>query len=157
MNPRLDVILEVSTPVGPLSLNTGPYELTGDSFATVSVTHRRQEATNAFIEGTYTVNSLRENIIVPVGVYVRGSLSTDMQRDKAVLTAVFDQSTFEVRRVIEGHEEFWQCFASDYTVTMQRELLHATMAKVDVQLMTHPGARVWTNQASGFWTPVAVA
>jgi len=148
MKQLLDVIVLVSTPLGPLSLNEPPYELAADTFGSLSVTHRRQEAVNQFIEGTYTVNSLRENSQIPLSVYVRGATYAEFQAAYATLIEAFDQSTFEVRRVIEGVEVEWQCFSSDYSVTLQREFLHARMAKVDIQLNVHPGARVASNQTS---------
>jgi hypothetical protein len=146
--PLLDVTVLVSTPTGPLSLNEWPYELAGDTFNTVSVTHRKQEAVNPFIEGTYTINSLRENILQALSVYVRGNTHKEFQDATKALCAAFDQSTFEVRRVIEDATEEWQCFSSDYTITLQREFLHAKMAKVDIQVVAHPGARILSNQSS---------
>lgn len=146
---RLDADVVISTPLGPLPLNEGIYELAADTFSSVSVTHRRQEATNPFIEGSYTVNSLRENLSVPISVYIRGDTAAEFQSGVKRLCDAFDQSTFEVRREIEGVVETWQCFSSDYTVNLQREFLHARMGRLDAQLVVHPGARAWSNQSSG--------
>lgn len=147
--PLLDVTVLISTPEGPLSVNEGIFELAADTFGTVSVTHRRSEATNPFIEGSYTVNSLRENMAVPLNVYVRGKDHAEFQAGIKQLAAAFDQSTFEVQRVVEGVVETWQCFASDYSINLQREFLHAKMGRLDAQLVVHPGARAWSNQSSG--------
>lgn len=145
----LDADVLISTPEGPLHLNEPPYELASDTFNSIGITHRRQEATNAFIEGTYTVNSVRENLSMPLSVWVRGKTQKEFQAAIKKLCDAFDQSTFEVRRIIEEDQVDWQCFSSDYTINLQREFLHAKTARVDAQLVVHPGARAWSNQSSG--------
>lgn len=145
---RLDASVLVSTPTGNIELNAAPYQLAGDSFGSVGVTHRRSEVTNPFVEGSYTVNALRENISTPVAFWVRGVDHFAMSESLKHACAAFDQSQFTVTVTIENWVQIWQCFASDYTVTMQREFLHATIAMVEATVIHHPGIPGWTNLVS---------
>ncbi len=144
----LPVSVLVSTPDGNLELNADGYQLAGESFSSISVSHRKQEVVNPFVEGTYVVNSLRENITTPISVWVRGATHTEMAARLETLIAAFDQSMFTARVTVDGWVQTWQCFSSDYSVGLQREYMHAVMALVDVQLNRHPGAPGWTNEAS---------
>jgi len=144
----LDLSVEVSTPTGNLELNVYPYQLTGESFTQETISHRKQEAVNPFVEGTYIVNSLRENVTTNISVWVRGATPAAMGASLETLKAAFDQSMFTAQVRLVDWTQTWQCFASDYAVTLQREFIHATMAKLDVQLLHHPGAPGWTNLVS---------
>lgn len=135
-----DVIL--TTPSGPLSLNTAPYRLAGGSLESSSVTHRRTELQSPFLEGSYVVNSVRENTIVPVSVYVEADTQTELRDAREVLTAALDQVQFTATVVLDEASEMWHCYASDYTVNAPRELLHATKIRVDAQLVRDPKVEV---------------
>lgn len=150
MEARLDVAMDVSTPAGPLHLNQAPYMLGAETLGSTSVTHRRTEATNPFVEGAYTVNALRENVTTPVSIWVRASTPGGLGTALEALTSAFDQSMFIVDTRVVDWTMRWQCFASDYSIGLQREFLHATVALVDVQLVHHPGAPGWTNLFSDF-------
>jgi hypothetical protein len=144
----LPVSVLVSTPGGNLELNAAPYQLAGETFSSIAVSHRKQAVTNPFVEGSYTVNALRENMMTPVSLWVRGATQTEMQLALDTAKAAFDQSMFTMRITVDGWTQQWQCFASDYTIGLQREYLHAVMALLDVQVDRHPGAPGWTNLAS---------
>lgn len=134
----MDIDFLVSTSAGILSLNNDPYRLAGESFATESVTHRRTEVTNPHVEGTYIVNALRDNITTPVSVWVTTATRAELIPAVRLLCAAFDQVSFTSQLVIDGYAQFWNCYASDYTVTTSRELMHATRARVDVELVRDP-------------------
>ena len=52
----------ISTADDWLELNSGLYRLHADSFADSSTSWRRDEVTNPFVEGSWTVNALRDNV-----------------------------------------------------------------------------------------------
>jgi hypothetical protein len=138
----MDIGFLVVGPSGALNLNSGVYRLAGDSFASESVSHRKTEVVNPYVEGSFVVNALRENITTPVSVWVTGSSRAELLAGVRALCAVFDQVAFSAQLVIDGVTQVWSCFASDYTVTAQREFLHALRARVDVQLVRAPGEEV---------------
>jgi hypothetical protein len=148
MEQKLPLSVLMSTPVGDVELNAAPFRVAGETFSSISVSHRRQEVTNPFVEGTYVVNSLRENLTTPLSVWVSGPTKSQLALSLDMLKSACDQSLFTVRVTVEDWVQNWQCFSSDYTVGLQREYLHATMALVDIQLNHHPGAKVWSNEAS---------
>lgn len=150
----MDVSLRVSTPSGDLELNAAPYELAGNTFETLAQSHRRIEVQNQYVEGTYVIHALRENVIEPVSFYVRGATHAEMVAALTPARDCWSQSTFQVRKEVEGVVEYWQCFASSFSVGTQREFLHATMARVDVQLEHAPGVPSWANQFSVLGTIV---
>lgn len=134
----MDVDFLVSTKSGIVSLNSDPYRLAGESFSQEQVTHRRTEVTNPHVEGTYVVNALRDNVTVPVSVWVTAASRAELIPALRSLCAAFDQVSFTAQLVVDGYSQFWNCYASDYTVTASRELMHATRARVDIDLVRDP-------------------
>lgn len=134
------VDLTVTTATGLISLNTTPYRLSGETFGSASVTHRRTELKSPYLEGTYVVNSLRENIIETVSVWVGEDGLTESELEAAVtaLTEALDQVQFQAVKTKDGHSVLWNCYASDYTRVAQREYQHAGKVRVDVQLVRDP-------------------
>lgn len=128
----------VTTNSGPISLNSAPYRLADGSFETEAVTHRKSTVTNPFLEGSYTLNSLRENIVIPVNVWVEAESMTEVKAATAALKAAFDQISFNTTVTFDDFQETWFCEASDYTVSTPKELLHSYRARVEVQLVRQP-------------------
>ena len=134
----MDITVTIATNSGPLSLNEAPYRLAAGTFETVAVTHRRAEVTNPFLEGSYVVNAPRENVVVPLAVWVEADTRAALMAARTALTDALDQVTFSTYVTIDGETETWWCSASDYTVSSPRELMFATRCKVEAQLVRHP-------------------
>lgn len=132
----------VSTPAGYLALNSEPYRLAGDTLNLEAVTHRKAEVTSPYVEGTFVVHSVRDNVILPLNIWVEGATYNDLREAVLTLCAAFDQPHFTVMATIDTRTELWNCVASDYSVSNQRELLHSLVARVDVQLVRHPSVEV---------------
>jgi hypothetical protein len=139
MSEDLETQCYISTPSGWLSLNDKVvFTLAAGSFETSQTTHRKQEVTSPFLEGTYAVNALRENITEPVSVYIKGATHSLMRSALEALKAAFDQVSFTMLIIRGGSSQTWHCYASDYEVGTRREFLHATLAQLTAQVVRAP-------------------
>lgn len=134
----LDLTVLVSTPSGLLNLNTPPYRVAGDSFTDEQVSHRKTEASNPYVEGTFVVNTVRENVGTSLNVWVVTETRMELLRAVQQLTDAFDQAMFTVTLDVGGATQLWNCVTSDYSVESGREFMHATRAKVVCQLNRLP-------------------
>lgn len=121
-----------------IELNVAPYQVAGDALASRSVQQRRIEAKNPFLEGTYTVSALRENVMETISVYVRGANAFEVHQGVRRLCEALDQRKFRMQLEFDGAVHQWSCMAADYQVESQREFIHARMAKVVAQVPRHP-------------------
>ena len=136
----LDLSVKVYTdPVTFIELNDRvSYRIEAGSFAQQATSKKRQEATSPFLEGTYIVNALRENVTEQLNVYVYGSSPSDFQSKLQVLKDAFDLNEFVVTRTLGDSVHTWNCYSSDYSLTTQREFMHAKMGLLSVQLLRRP-------------------
>jgi hypothetical protein len=135
----LSVSVQISTPSQWLELNDRKiYEVTADSFRESSVTQRTVQATNQFLEGSFTVTALRENVQETLGVYVRAPDHFTLEAYIDVLTAAFDQPFYRIIRRVEGAWRVWFAGAAGYRIETGQEFLHAKMAKVTFEVPRHP-------------------
>lgn len=123
-----------------LDVNDGTYyKVAGNSFADAAVQFRRDEVTNSFLEGKFTVNALRDNVTETLAVYCYGQDdSFTVAQAVKTLTDAVSQIKFRTEVTVDSWRRGWWCYASDYTVNTARELLHARMALVTVQLQRDP-------------------
>jgi hypothetical protein len=105
------------------------------------VTHQKQEVTSPFFEGSFTAFSKRANIQVPLNVYVNAATPAALNTYLDALTNACDQPNFSVEFQDSDSDEYWDCTASDYTVSAPVELRHARMALVKISLVRLPGVR----------------
>lgn len=136
----LDLRVKISNGAGWwVELNDGRVYRVGDgSFEEQTVTFRRKSATNEFLEGEYVISALRENVTVPLNVWVYGQSAYDLEARRKALTDLLSRPTFQVRRSVDDATTVWNCYASDYTVSSTRPLLHARMCQVRAQLVRDP-------------------
>lgn len=134
----LDVSMTISTPSGPLELATAPYDLHPDTDAERAVSWRKKEVTNPHVEGSYTIHAERENVVVPVSIWVehpqRKQLRAALQRLEDALSQLHYQITYRV----EDDTAVWDCEVADYAVQTQQAYLHASMALVAAQIPRRP-------------------
>lgn len=135
----LTVSCRVSVPGGWLDINDGKtYRLTAEALAGTTRTWRRQDVASPFIDGTYTVNAVLENIVMPISVYVYGADHGDMVRKLELLIEAFEQFDYVVLIIRGESTQGWRCQLSDSTVDTRREFQHARMAMVTFQVPCHP-------------------
>lgn len=137
----LPVSVLMSTPTGYLELNDRTtYRVADGSFSSRAVTHRRLSAQSPFLEGEYVYSSVRANISEPLNVYVTGATHFAMETALQALVTALEQTTFTVVRTIGDARYTLACYASDYTISADRPLLHATRVLVQIQLLQDPVA-----------------
>ncbi len=125
-----------------LALNTLPgYELEGSSLDEVATSWRRNEVSNPWVEGTYTISAVRENQVVPVSVWVRGVSHQEMRQRQIELERRVAEPRWELQLSLPGYTEYWTCQTSDTVVRTQREYLHAMHALVRIQVVRLPTVR----------------
>jgi hypothetical protein len=137
---RLDVSCKIETPTGWTELNDGRrYVLEATSFGERSVSWRRTEVSSTFVEGTFPVSAVRENITETLAVWVLGSDRLEHTLARRRLTEALEQLAWRLMLRVEDVSTFWSCFASDYTVSAARELTHARRALVTAKVARLPG------------------
>lgn len=124
--------------------NSATYKVAKGTLEASAVTFRRDEVTNAFIEGKFTVNALRDNITEAIVIYVYGNTIAGLKSAIDTLTSTISQTNFSARITLENSQRLWECWASDYTVTITNELYHNRQATVNIQLQRLPGETVTT-------------
>lgn len=129
----------ISSPYGWLYLGQGTqYRIGAASFAEQSVTFRRSEVTSPYVEGTFVVNALRENVTETLEIYVEGRESLSVSMATRALGFALTQVTFSVQVQIRDELVTWNAYAADHTVATRRELLHARIAQVTAQVPRDP-------------------
>lgn len=132
------VSARISTPDDWLELNTGLYRLQADSFADSSTTWRRNSVTNPFVEGTWTVNALRENVQETLSVWVKGDGVTSTLQAVEALKTAFSQLTYLLEVTFDAEMYTYHCQVADCQVLASRELRHAGIAQVVLSIPRHP-------------------
>ena len=117
------------------------YEIHADTRNTMGVTWRKQTVSNPWVEGSYDVIAVRENIIEPVVVWVYGNGSNaDFRQKVHFLEAAIAKPSFPITWTVGDESELWDCTYSEYSVETQREWQYATMGIVRMQIGRRPKA-----------------
>jgi hypothetical protein len=128
----------VSTPLGPLQLEGGPYSLHAETISEVAVTWRKKTVTNPHVEGSFTVHAERENVVVPVSVWVEAATRSALRVAQQAVEDAFSQLHYTITFDVEGDTQTWQCEAADYTVDTQQAFLMAKTALVRAKVPRLP-------------------
>lgn len=136
---ELVVRCRLETPEGWLDINDHRhYELHPDSLTGQQVRHRRMTAQSPYVPGSFTVQSVPENVEERVSVWVRGDSHHDMMTALRVLGEAFSQLQYTMEWTLEDHRFYWQCQVADYQVESQREFLHARLSRLTAQVPRTP-------------------
>lgn len=106
------------------------YEIHKDTRSQQAVTWRKQEINSPYVEGTFTNEAVRENVVEPVAIYVRGESQFELMTRVKVITDALGQLNFDMEFTVGNAKETWHCFASEYTVETQQEFVHGLLAVV---------------------------
>jgi len=138
----IDLSVRISNDGGGwIELNDHVSSTVGDgSFAEEQTTLRRTTDTNVFLEGSHTVNALRENVVVPLNLWLEGDTHYDLAVIVERIKDLVRRPAFQVVRTVENVSTTWDCQASDYSLSSDRPLTHARKAQLKIQLVTHPVA-----------------
>lgn len=142
----LSVKIEVQQSNGAwLDISDGTvYRVNKGTFENSAITFRRDEVTNAFVEGKFTVNALRDNVTETLAIYAYGATTSALKTAIDALTSAVSQVNFHVRVTLDGSQRLWECWASDYTVNVTNEFFHNRQALVTIQLHRLPSETVTT-------------
>ena len=138
----LDVRILVERPDAGdwLSLTDGDvYRVQGDTMAEYRVSMRRQEATNPYVDGTFLVNAVRENIEEAISVYVYSHDHLALVEAVDAVVDAFTQLSYRTYVEIDGSCQVWSCYAAtEVSVQSGREFKHARMAQVNATVPRLP-------------------
>jgi hypothetical protein len=131
--------MQIATPNEWLELNDGTHlVLAKETFSEASVTKRKTEATNPYLEGTHTVSALREEVLETVAIYVYGADHFATALKTRVVTDAFDQNEYRIIIGTENAWRVWWCGSANYRIDSSQELLHARMCKITIEVPRHP-------------------
>lgn len=136
-----DIFLSVtlSTPGGPLELNALPHYYVGEnSFNELAQTKRRNEAQSPFIDGSYVYNARKENRTEALEVYVTGATIHERETLQRAVTDALDQLHFTMVRILEDSKTTWNCYASDWSISSSRALVHSRMCTIKATVLCDP-------------------
>jgi hypothetical protein len=148
--------LVVSLMMGGTDLNGGQdvngYELEATTRGEMAVSLRKQQVENPYTEGTYTVNSVRQNVTETVAVWVYAPDHSTLERRLQVIKDYVIQPAWTLVWGLPGLTETWNCQSSEYTISSGREFKVATMALIKLAVdrlptltRTYSDATVWTG------------
>lgn len=120
------------------------YKVAKGTLENSAIQFRRDEVTNAFIEGKFTVNALRDNVIESIVIYAYGTTIADLKTAIDSVTTAISQVNFNTRITLENSQRLWECWASDYTVNITQEFYHNRQATINIQLHRLPKETVST-------------
>jgi hypothetical protein len=132
----------ITTPGGWLDLMTDPFKLSAEAFVESSLTWRKQEANNPFVDGTWVVNATKENITSVVDVYVRGETTAETTASLKALRDAFGQLNYGIEFTIDDVVYYYRCYVADYTIKTPREFRFSTMAQFSAQVPHDPNYEI---------------
>lgn len=133
------VTARVSTTVDWLDLNAGIYRLHPDSFADQAIGYRRDDVSNPFVRGTWTVNALEENVMETLSVWVRGESQAEALAGVEALKTAFRQLNYTLQVTFDDQKYTYTCYVADVSVSTTRELRHNAYAQFTATIPRHPG------------------
>lgn len=144
----LPVRCQISTPTGMLNVNDGKrYRLEDSTMSESSVTWRRKEVQSPFIEGTFLVDAVRENVQENLTVWVEEFDHYSLELAVRDLTDAVSQLNYYIHWTVDTVEFVWRCQTADYSIQADKNLRHATMSKVACRINRLPEVEM------GFVTP----
>lgn len=136
---QITIAARISTPYGWLYLGQGTqYRIAAGSFENQQTTFRRSEVTSPYVEGTFVVNALRENVTETLDVIVEDRPTLSLPDAVRALGAALCQVRYSVQVQIRRDIATWQAYAADHTVQTKREFVHARLAQVRAEIPRDP-------------------
>lgn len=129
---------EISTGATPLELNGDTYELERGALEEIAVSWRKQTVDNTWVEGTFVINAVKENVVLPLNVWVSAETQIALRDAVTALTDALSQLSFTLAIDIDGAVTTWTCQVADYRVTQQQAFLFAKQALVQASVPAFP-------------------
>lgn len=135
----LTVSVLITTPAAStMELNADPYRAEASSRSTQQTAWRKVMATNPYVEGSYPVSAVKDNIVEQLSVYVTGSTSADLRAKLEALKACLDQLSYSIAWSVGGDVEYWKCFTAEYSMESSQPLQVARKALLKAQVPRLP-------------------
>lgn len=131
----------ISTPYGWLYLGTGTqYRIAGAAFEDRQTSFRRSEVSSPYVEGTFVINVLRENVTETLEVLVEDREELSLPDAVGALSAAVSQVRYVVQVQLRQDLWTWNAYAADHSVQTKREFIHARLATVRAEIPREPRA-----------------
>lgn len=145
----LDLSAKVAGPSGWVDLEDGLYySLHAESFGESGTSWRKKDLNADWIEGSYTVSAVRENVTETVSVWVRGETHFEFRTKVEDLITCFSQLNYLFMKRIEDVAEYWTCPSpADYTIRTQHEYIHARIGVFAAQVIRLPTVQIFPSTA----------
>lgn len=114
------------------------YWIEAGTFASRDITYRQILLNTPWTEGSVAVQSVRENIVEPLSIFVTGPDHYTFDQRVQTVTGALEQLAYQVVRVIGNSQETWDCIPAQYTIVTQQEYLVATMGLIRAQVPRQP-------------------
>lgn len=132
----------ISTASGTLQLNgiatNSTYELESASLEDIGTTWRKHTVDNPWVEGSFTTGAVKENVMLPVNVWVGADTETQLRTATKALTDALDQLRFTLEISIDGVRTTWTCECAEYRVQTKQAFLWARQRLVSAQIPAKP-------------------
>lgn len=139
----LDFSVKIQGAGGWFDLEDGRhYAVHGDSFANYSMTYRTTLANSPWLEGSYPIGQVRENVTEPLVVWTRGETANEERIYREKLISAVEQLSWMLMVRYEDVAEYWQCWGSEYAVERQREFVHARISVVRITVSRLPAKQI---------------
>ena len=90
------------------------------------------------MEGSWTVNALRDNVQETLSIWAKGDGTTSTLQAVEVLKAAFSQLSYLIEVTYDSEMYTYHCQVADCQVQASRELRHAGIAQVTFTVPRHP-------------------
>jgi hypothetical protein len=114
------------------------YTVAADSFGEVNQQFRRVMVSNPFVEGSFNVLSVKENVNEVLSIYVRGCDLNEVNERVLAVTGALSQPQFKIIFESDGKRVIWNCWTADFTVVITHEFRHARYAQIRAQIPRLP-------------------
>lgn len=139
MPALLSLSCTITAPTGTLQLEQpGVYKLEKSTRDNRQVAHRKIEAANPFVGGSFVVHAVPENVTENVSVYVYANTALLLKDRVKALTDAFDQVSYTMTFRTENVTETWRCSVADYMIQSGHELQHNFMALIKASVPRNP-------------------
>lgn len=139
--PTLDVSAAIQAPTGWIQLEDriNGYSLHDEFGATRGTTQRKTDTSSEWVEGTFTVRAVRENVTESVAVWIEGPTPFVLADRVQALTDALDQLSFQMVVRFADSQETWQIVQpADYVEQYEKAYRFATTCLVKATISRLP-------------------
>jgi hypothetical protein len=112
--------------------------LGAESFGDRQTSFRRSEVSSPYVEGTFVINALRENVTETLDVIVEDREGLRLADAVSALTSALCQVRYTMQVQVRRDVWTWNAYAADHSVQTKREFVHARLAQVRAEIPRDP-------------------